>query len=275
MSDSPRFSHTLSRRSFVQLISALAATPSLARGAMAQDTAANAPSRLWYRRPAERWVEALPIGNGRLGAMVFGGVGTRTPATQRRHACGREARGIGTTRRRRDVLPEIRQAALARRRGRRGSTRQADDGALHAVLSAAWRSHRDLRARRRGPRLSAGAGSGDRHHDRSIHRRRCDLHSRNRFEPSGPDHRDQALRRSSGTSHLRRSPHQPACARQRQPRMQDLRLRGRRRPTSIRATTTGGAGRLQRRWRDALRGSAPRDDRATARCSVDARWPAR
>ena len=76
MSDSPRFSHTLSRRSFVQLISALTATPSLARRAMAQDTAANASSRLWYRRPAERWVEALPIGNGRLGAMVFGGVVT-------------------------------------------------------------------------------------------------------------------------------------------------------------------------------------------------------
>jgi len=30
--------------------------------------------RLWYERPAERWVEALPIGNGRLGAMVFGGI---------------------------------------------------------------------------------------------------------------------------------------------------------------------------------------------------------
>jgi alpha-L-fucosidase 2 len=29
---------------------------------------------LWYGRPAERWVEALPIGNGRMGAMVFGGV---------------------------------------------------------------------------------------------------------------------------------------------------------------------------------------------------------
>jgi len=27
---------------------------------------------LWYRRPAGRWVEALAIGNGRLGAMVFG-----------------------------------------------------------------------------------------------------------------------------------------------------------------------------------------------------------
>ena len=29
---------------------------------------------LWYRRPAESWQEALPIGNGRLGAMVYGGV---------------------------------------------------------------------------------------------------------------------------------------------------------------------------------------------------------
>ena len=30
------------------------------------------PLRLWYEQPAEVWVEALPIGNGRLGAMVFG-----------------------------------------------------------------------------------------------------------------------------------------------------------------------------------------------------------
>ncbi len=28
---------------------------------------------LWYRRPAHVWNEALPIGNGRLGAMMFGG----------------------------------------------------------------------------------------------------------------------------------------------------------------------------------------------------------
>jgi len=32
------------------------------------------PLVLWYNRPAKRWVEALPVGNGRLGAMVFGGV---------------------------------------------------------------------------------------------------------------------------------------------------------------------------------------------------------
>jgi alpha-L-fucosidase 2 len=29
---------------------------------------------LWYRSPARDWYQALPIGNGRLGAMVFGGV---------------------------------------------------------------------------------------------------------------------------------------------------------------------------------------------------------
>ncbi|HEV2446222.1 MAG TPA: glycoside hydrolase family 95 protein, partial [Candidatus Sulfopaludibacter sp.] len=28
---------------------------------------------LWYRQPAKLWVEALPVGNGRLGAMIFGG----------------------------------------------------------------------------------------------------------------------------------------------------------------------------------------------------------
>lgn len=30
--------------------------------------------RLWYRQPAKKWTEALPVGNGRLGAMVFGGI---------------------------------------------------------------------------------------------------------------------------------------------------------------------------------------------------------
>ena len=29
---------------------------------------------LWYNQPANAWTDALPVGNGRLGAMVFGGV---------------------------------------------------------------------------------------------------------------------------------------------------------------------------------------------------------
>jgi alpha-L-fucosidase 2 len=30
--------------------------------------------KLWYTQPAVKWTEALPIGNGRIGAMLFGGV---------------------------------------------------------------------------------------------------------------------------------------------------------------------------------------------------------
>ncbi|TFG43963.1 MAG: glycoside hydrolase family 95 protein, partial [Bacteroidia bacterium] len=29
---------------------------------------------LWYEKPASRWEEALPVGNGRLGAMIYGGI---------------------------------------------------------------------------------------------------------------------------------------------------------------------------------------------------------
>ncbi|MCH8979958.1 MAG: glycoside hydrolase N-terminal domain-containing protein [Armatimonadetes bacterium] len=29
---------------------------------------------LWYDEPATEWVEALPIGNGRIGGMVYGRV---------------------------------------------------------------------------------------------------------------------------------------------------------------------------------------------------------
>jgi alpha-L-fucosidase 2 len=40
----------------------------------AQDATAPTANLLWYRAPAANWNEALPVGNGRLAAMVFGGV---------------------------------------------------------------------------------------------------------------------------------------------------------------------------------------------------------
>lgn len=30
--------------------------------------------QLWYKQPAQKWTDALPLGNGRIGAMVYGGV---------------------------------------------------------------------------------------------------------------------------------------------------------------------------------------------------------
>jgi alpha-L-fucosidase 2 len=42
---------------------------------VAESSSVASPSRtLWYAKPAEVWTEALPIGNGRLGAMIFGGI---------------------------------------------------------------------------------------------------------------------------------------------------------------------------------------------------------
>jgi alpha-L-fucosidase 2 len=59
----------LNRRQF------LASGPAVA-GAAQPEPAAASNLVLWYRTPADKWTDALPVGNGRLGAMVFGGVGS-------------------------------------------------------------------------------------------------------------------------------------------------------------------------------------------------------
>src|SRR5687768_9723263 len=41
---------------------------------LAQSSYSQVNEKLWYVKPATVWTEALPVGNGRLGAMVFGGV---------------------------------------------------------------------------------------------------------------------------------------------------------------------------------------------------------
>lgn len=43
---------------------------------MLTDTQQAAADLLWYRRPADDFLAALPLGNGRLGAMTYGGVHT-------------------------------------------------------------------------------------------------------------------------------------------------------------------------------------------------------
>jgi len=60
----------------VALACMLAATATWAGPASAADreTSDKPDLRLRYRHPAAQWVEALPVGNGRIGAMVFGGI---------------------------------------------------------------------------------------------------------------------------------------------------------------------------------------------------------
>jgi len=46
----------------------------LAAAAFCAQAQEQSPNVLWYDKPAKAWLEAMPLGNGRLGAMVFGGV---------------------------------------------------------------------------------------------------------------------------------------------------------------------------------------------------------
>jgi alpha-L-fucosidase 2 len=60
----------------VAVVAVVAGCAAHVPAAYATDLDLDAPAEgmtLWYGQPAAKWVEALPLGSGRLGAMVFGG----------------------------------------------------------------------------------------------------------------------------------------------------------------------------------------------------------
>ena len=64
----------MDRRQFFLGVNAAA----LLAGTLPLNAATGAPSlrstrRLRFGRPAEDWLDALPVGNGRIGAMIYGG----------------------------------------------------------------------------------------------------------------------------------------------------------------------------------------------------------
>lgn len=64
-----------SRRGVLHGLAAGALSGALIKPVGAASAAIPDPTHtLWYRAPAKAWTEALPIGNGRMGAMVFGGI---------------------------------------------------------------------------------------------------------------------------------------------------------------------------------------------------------
>lgn len=68
--------------------------------------------RLWYDHPAGQWVEALPVGNGRLGAMVFGGVENELLQLNEDTLWSGAPRQCNNPRAR-EVLPEVRRLLMA------------------------------------------------------------------------------------------------------------------------------------------------------------------
>src|SRR5678815_804119 len=64
----------ITRRKFLASAGFAAASFPFATSILNGATAsADHPLLLWYDKPASEWTEALPVGNGRLGAMIFGG----------------------------------------------------------------------------------------------------------------------------------------------------------------------------------------------------------
>jgi alpha-L-fucosidase 2 len=61
-----------SRRRFLQMAPAAAALTAMGRAA--DGGRDPSPTTIWYQQPASKWEEALAIGNGRMGAMIFGGI---------------------------------------------------------------------------------------------------------------------------------------------------------------------------------------------------------
>ena len=81
-----------------------------------------------YTRPAEQWVEALPVGNGRLGAMVFGGVNKDLiPLNEETVWAG--DRSDKNNHKAGNALPEIRRLIFV------GETEKASKLALDSMLS--------------------------------------------------------------------------------------------------------------------------------------------
>ncbi len=96
------------------------------------DDGSRSDLKLWYAEPAQAWTHALPVGNGRLGAMVFGGTAeARYQLNEDSLWCGRphDYARDGAAR----YLPEIRRLLLD------GKQREAEQLAMEHFMSSPLR----------------------------------------------------------------------------------------------------------------------------------------
>jgi alpha-L-fucosidase 2 len=70
-----------SRRRFIALLGSTVASTQVKRSAFAETQASSGEMKpaandvlIWFNQAAPEWADALPVGNGRIGAMVFGGI---------------------------------------------------------------------------------------------------------------------------------------------------------------------------------------------------------
>ena len=84
-------------------------------------------SRIWYNRPAQTWTQALPLGNGKIGAMVYGHVAAeRIQLNEESIWAGQPNTNVNPSAH--DYLPQVRDLALA------GKNREAQQLANDHVM---------------------------------------------------------------------------------------------------------------------------------------------
>jgi alpha-L-fucosidase 2 len=118
----------ISRRKYLQLLGSGAAALAASEILPPSANAADRSHSIWYRTPASVWNEALPIGNGRLGGMVFGGVQSERIQLNEDTVWAGEKRNRNNPEGARSV-PEVRRLLLA------GKIKEAEALAEKSILS--------------------------------------------------------------------------------------------------------------------------------------------
>jgi alpha-L-fucosidase 2 len=121
---------------------------------------------LWYDQPATEWVEALPVGNGRLGAMVFGAVSDERIQFNEETLWNGEPHDYshpGAS----DVLPELRRLLLAGDQATADSLASAEFMSI-PLAQKAYQAFGDLNVRHVGLDGAATAYRRDLDLDRAV-----------------------------------------------------------------------------------------------------------
>ncbi|MEJ1240293.1 glycoside hydrolase family 95 protein [Chryseolinea sp. T2] len=120
---------------------------------------------IWYEKPAFNWNEALPIGNGRLAAMVFGGVSQEVLQLNEETVWAGEPGNNVTSNGFREALPEIRKLIFE------GKYKEAQDAAFRVVPPKTSNSNNGMPYQPVGNLLIAFPG----HEQYTSYRRELDI----------------------------------------------------------------------------------------------------
>jgi alpha-L-fucosidase 2 len=128
----------ITRRKFLGTAAILPFASSIIRGV---SVPAEESLLLWYDKPASEWTEALPIGNGRLGAMIFGGLPTEQLQLNEDTLYAGSPYDPNNPEALK-ALPEARRLIFAQIQGSPRSGGREDDGPPDQAdaIRAAWRS---------------------------------------------------------------------------------------------------------------------------------------